>query len=709
MKKKIALLSFILAATSYASEDFFYEGGIAEETNHVKLEESVISGTGYETTIRNTPKNVQIISSNEIEEKNYQDVSEILKDSPLVTIREDAFGPIVEMRGSGNNSKATVQVLVDGVNINPVDINHGTLPLNAIPAASIEKIEILPGGSGVLYGDGATGGVINIITKAVAGGDHNTYIGARYGSNANKQWEIGSGAKVGEDLLLQINYSGTDRKGNRDEETYEREYVDISAKYDITKTDKLTLKYAHTKEERTSSDLLTRSELTHDRGQSGIDFDGVESGIAGNGDIADTTDLTRDEFIANYEKKIGDKLTLNLMTSYQKTETDSHTRDLNTKNTGGFTWVDYYADTIGTFTDEKFKVNPSIKYDYAENSYFIVGYDYKMQKSMRDFDNFGDMYKVYELDTEKESHAGYVFNKTAVGNFEFIQGFRREWTYFDIEKTTHYYHQVLPGGGVVDGGLQNDTYEKSMRNDAFEFAVNYLYSDTGNAYARYDQSFRTPAPTEFQDKDGTQYQINDLDAETNHSVELGFNDYVFGSFISANTFFTKTKDEIFYEEIEHGKEWYYNNLDETRKYGVELNAEQSLGNFTFFENFSYVKTEIVDNEQDTSIEGNEVPYASRMNFNIGTKYAFTKNLNTVVKVNYKDGYYLDRVNDFEAGSTITTDLTINYTMDNGLKLYTGINNLLNRSNYDRSALSEGEMVFDPADERSYYAGFKYNF
>ncbi len=725
MKKRLALLSLMIAATSYASDEFFYEDGSSgEEASSVRLEESVISGVGYETTVRNTPKNVQVISSKEIEEKNYQDVTEILRDSPLVTIREDAFGPIVEMRGSGNNSKATVQVLVDGVNINPVDINHGTLPLNSIPASGIEKIEILPGGSGVIYGDGATGGVVNIITKAAASGEPSIYAGARYGSNANKQWEAGAGGRIGEDLLLQVNYSGTDRQGNRDEEEYERQYVDISAKYDITHRDRLNFKYAHTTEDRTSADLLTRAQLTEDRGQSGIDFDGVESDLAGNGDIADRSELTRDEFMGTYERDITDRLTFNLKASYQKTETDSHTRDLTTGWKEGmddawFNSGNYYADTIGTFTDEKYRVSPKIKYDYAEDSYLIVGYDYTMQKSMRDFDNFTDLYEVYELDTEKESHAGYVFNKTSVGSFEFMQGFRREWTYFDFEKSTHYHHQVMapstPGwitglpGGVVDTGLQKETHSKSMRNDAFEFAVNYLYSDTGNIYARFEQSFRTPAPTEFQDKDGTNYIYNDLDAETSQTIELGVNDYVLGSFVSATVFGGRTKDEIFYEEVEHGKEWYYNNLGETQRYGIELSAEQYLGKFTFFENFSYVKTEITENESDTSIEGNEVPYASRMNFNIGTKYNFTSRLNTVVKVNYKDGYYLDRANEFEAGSTITTDMTINYTMENGLKLYTGINNLFNRNNYDRTGLSGGEMVYDPADERSYYAGFKYEF
>ncbi len=712
MKKQLLMLSLLVVTSSYSSDEFFYEGEDDLKHGSVKLQESVISGVGYENTIRNTPKNVQIITSQEIEEKNYQDVTEILRDSPLVTIREDTFGPIVEMRGSGKNSKATVQVLVDGVNINPVDINHGTLPLNTVPASNIEKIEILPGGSGVLYGDGATGGIVNIITKASTSKTPINYISGRYGTDANKQWEVGSGAKVGDNLLLQVNYSGNDKQGNRDEEKYERDYVDISAKYDITDKDRLTLKYAYTKEDKTSADMLTRSEIESDRTQSGIDFDGVDSDIAGNGDIADHSKLTRNEVSGIYEKEVTDKLTFKFLASYQKTENDNHSRDLNMKSLPGFPpkWVDYYADNIGTFTDEKLKINPSLKYDYADDSYFIVGYDYKWQESKRDFNNFMDMYKVYDLEAKKESHAGYIFNKTTVGDFEFTQGFRREWTSFDVDKTTHYYHQVLPGGGYVDGGLQNYSYDKSMRNDAYEIATNYLYSDTGNTYIRFEQSFRTPAPTELQDKNNSgDYVYNNLDSETSQTIEVGINDYVFGSFISLSTFVGRTKDEIYYDEVVHGQEWYYKNLGETTRYGAEFSAEQYLGKFTIFENLSYIKTEITDNSDDRSQEGNEVPYAPKLNFNMGTKYDFNERLNTIVKVNYKGEYYLDASNEHKTGSTITTDFTINYVMENGLKLYTGINNIFDRNNYDSVGLDSGEMVYDPANERNYYAGFRYNF
>lgn len=143
--KRTLLLAFIISAATYAEN-------IAEVTLGKTYVESI---NGFEENLQNTPKNVQVITQNEIEEKNYKNVYEILENSPLITIKNDAIGQSIEMRGSGLNSKGTVQVMVDGMSLNPIDINHGVLPLNSIPVSNIEKIEILPGGNGVLFGDGA--------------------------------------------------------------------------------------------------------------------------------------------------------------------------------------------------------------------------------------------------------------------------------------------------------------------------------------------------------------------------------------------------------------------------------------------------------------------------------------------------------------------------------------------------------------------------
>lgn len=727
--KKTLLAAFIVSAAAYA-----------ENTAEVTLDKTYVKSTnGFEESLQNTPKNIQVITQSEIEEKNYKDVYEILENSPLITIKNDAIGQSIEMRGSGLNSKGTVQVMVDGMSLNPIDINHGTLPLNSIPVSNIEKIEILPGGNGVLFGDGANGGVVNIITKDSVEKSE-SYVGARYGSNNEKIFKAGTAAKINDRFSVLVNYQGEDSKTNRDDETNKNYNVDATGLIKIDDKSNLSIRYAHYEKETKTADLLTRDEWKADNNQSGVDKTGSQlpesgtislvgrnmkiSGKLDNSyDILSKSEIKRDDISANYKRELTDNLDFNLTASWQKTTNDINQKEMNVIYSDSLRgYASYYADYNGTFTEEKFKINPSLKYNYGEKSYFILGYDYKLQKSQRDFDNFLDMYKVYNLDSEKESHGAYIFNKTAVGQFEFMQGVRREWTYFDTTKNSHYYHKVMPEtitrplgssnvvNGHIDGGLTPSKIKKSMVNDSYEAAVNYIYSDTGNIYVRAEQSFRTPAPTEFQDKKGTAgYSVNDLDAETNQTFEIGLKDYVLGSVVQLNAFVGRTKGEIYYDEISHGNEWAYYNLDETQRKGVELNLSQDYGKLFFFEGISYVDAEITENSDDKSIEGNQIPYTSKLNANIGTGVRWTDKFNTILTFNYKDGYYLDRANKYKARSYITLDLTANYSMDNGLKLYGGINNLLDRQNFDQEALENGVQVYDPASERSFYAGFEYRF
>lgn len=709
MKKKLAFI-FILNALM-----------VLAENQNINLGQTIIkSNIGFDETLQSTPKNIQVITSEEIAEKNYKNVTEILEKSPLVTIKNDAMGQTIEMRGSGLNSKGTVQVMIDGMTINPVDINHGTLPLNSIPVSNIDKVEILPGGNGVLFGDGATGGVVNIITKA--GIDKTeSYIGARYGSNSERIFKAGTATKINDDFSVLINYQNENSKTNRSGERDKNYNIDVTALAKFDEKSDFSLRYGHYERELSTADLLTRDEWKSDSKQSGVDFDGSQLNNflpGGSGDILDKSKIKRDDISLNYRRELGNKLDFNLTTNWQKTTNDIHQREENMIYSDSLKGLyNYYANWIGTFTEEKFKINPSLKYKYNDNSYLIVGYDYKLQKSKRDFDNYMDMYKVYNLDSEKESHGAYIFNKTTIGQFEFMQGYRREWTEFDTTKTTHYYHKVMPGtvnipgkitNGHVDTGLSSDKIKKSMVNDSYEFAVNYLYSDTGNIYTRFEQSFRTPAPTEFQDKKNNEYALNDLEAETNQTLEIGIKDYIYGSNIQLNLFAGRTKNEIYYNEVSHGSDWSYENLDETRRLGIELSLDQDYGKFFFFEGISYIDAEI-NKDSDKSIEGNQVPYTSKFNANIGGGVRWNDNFNTILTLNYKDKYYLDRANQYKARSFITLDLTANYIFNNGLKLFAGINNLLDRQNFDQEAIENGVQVYDPSIERSYYTGFEYKF
>ena len=68
----------------------------------------------------------------------------------------------VDIRGFGATATSNTLILVDGLRVNPVDL--GSIIWSSIPLESVERIEIIRGSGAVLYGDGATGGVINIIT-----------------------------------------------------------------------------------------------------------------------------------------------------------------------------------------------------------------------------------------------------------------------------------------------------------------------------------------------------------------------------------------------------------------------------------------------------------------------------------------------------------------------------------------------------------------
>ncbi len=69
----------------------------------------------------------------------------------------------LDLRGFGTNSSQNLVILVDGVRMNENELAGAVL--SSIPVDTVERIEITRGGSSVLYGEGATGGVINIFTR----------------------------------------------------------------------------------------------------------------------------------------------------------------------------------------------------------------------------------------------------------------------------------------------------------------------------------------------------------------------------------------------------------------------------------------------------------------------------------------------------------------------------------------------------------------
>ena len=111
-----------------------------------------------------TSKTTYVITKADIVRRGFTTVAAALENIPGVAITRT--GPVgssasVTIRGTGSNQTL---VLLDGRPLAGAQL--GALDLGALPTAGVERIEVVEGGGATLYGTGAIGGVINIVTSA---------------------------------------------------------------------------------------------------------------------------------------------------------------------------------------------------------------------------------------------------------------------------------------------------------------------------------------------------------------------------------------------------------------------------------------------------------------------------------------------------------------------------------------------------------------
>lgn len=126
--------------------------------------------TGPRFPAQATPIGATVISAAQIRSAGATDVNVAIRKIGGVFGRQSLDGSPdfgLDLRGFGTNGAQNTVVLVDGVRLNENELAHTVL--STIPVDTVERIEITRGGSSVLYGDGATGGVINIVTRRGAG------------------------------------------------------------------------------------------------------------------------------------------------------------------------------------------------------------------------------------------------------------------------------------------------------------------------------------------------------------------------------------------------------------------------------------------------------------------------------------------------------------------------------------------------------------
>jgi len=177
-----------------------------------QLNPVTITSTRERSLVSEVPSAVEVVTLRDIARRNLQNVAQAVELLPGVFMKD--YGGIgdqksLSIRGS---TSGQILVLVDGQKLNSAQT--GDVDLSGISMESVERIEVVKGGTSALYGADAVGGVINIITKTrpniYSAGINGKVLAGSFGTRSGE----GSATYSGGNLYALLNYKYLTSDGN---------------------------------------------------------------------------------------------------------------------------------------------------------------------------------------------------------------------------------------------------------------------------------------------------------------------------------------------------------------------------------------------------------------------------------------------------------------------------------------------------------------
>lgn len=649
---KLASLSAVIFAIT--SSQVLAAEKKAEEK---KLETVYVSATRSETAQMPIAAQIKIITDEEIRISGAKLLSEVLRTQAGIQLTDSdgsgARSVTASMRGlSGANN---VLVLVDGRKLNNPSL--AAPALNTVALKDVERIEIVQGSAGVLYGDQAVGGVINIITRRAAAGETNGTISAATGSHNLEDYtaSFSQGFENGLSYNLSAQKRNADNYRDNNQSAYENTLASVryDAKYGFIFIDGQQVK-DELRLPGTIGDAQVAIDRQHTDSPNDYSNQDTDSWRVGGGV----------DFSENWQLQV----------------------EHSDRNEEGIYFYDnYWGGDTPDPTEYSVRVKsltPRFIGEYATangTAIATIGYD--------------------KLDSEYESNNIWA----PVNSSQQQNSYYAQLVYPLLPKlTTTLGVRQSEVQDDIQGTLSVLTQEDDLT--ASEFGLSYQLTDAWRAFGRFSESFRFANA----DENGlVAKEVVFLQPQTGESFEVGTEWQSSAASVSYSLYSMTLNDEIVYDSTVANNKFYNGaniNLPDSERKGFMLDVDTILSKeLSLRFNYTFTDAEVVDGLFD----GKEVPFVAEHSGSAVVVFTPVALLNISLEGVYTGSRY--KAND-EANSAprldalVVFNTAVNYQYDQW-EFGARINNITNEL-YAGFHSVWGQY---PQPERNYEANITYRF
>lgn len=156
--------NLLLASAATAAVSLHAPVAMAQEAAGVKLDEVVVTAQRRSENLQKTPLTVSAVTGDKLESQGIKTVVDLSAQVPALQISSSGSGAaVVFLRGIGSTNTTEVGDPAVAYHIDGIYIARST-SVGAL-FYDIDRVEVLRGPQGTLYGRNATAGAINVITK----------------------------------------------------------------------------------------------------------------------------------------------------------------------------------------------------------------------------------------------------------------------------------------------------------------------------------------------------------------------------------------------------------------------------------------------------------------------------------------------------------------------------------------------------------------